>query len=75
MIRMNYKYIVLGTLPCSIRDLNDIAVELFGSSRRLWKIDEDDNLVTIMSFARSKDREQFVECFEALGLTRVCAGR
>ncbi len=66
MKKLKYKHMVLGILPCDLQELREIATYLFGAPYGSWSIEDDGKLMTIMSFAKPRDKETFVRVFAAL---------
>jgi hypothetical protein len=66
MKKLKYTHNILGVLPLSRQEIEEIAAHLFGPSSGTWKVEEEDCILTIASFAKPKDRQRFVDLLEAL---------
>ena len=75
MKKLKYTHNILGVLPLSRQEIEEIAAHLFGSSSGTWKVAEEGSILTIISFAKPKDRQTFVDLLEALLSPLEEAGR
>src|SRR5918993_3291593 len=66
MKKLKYTHNILGVLPLSRQEIEETAAHLFGSSSGTWKVEEQDGILTIIRFAKPKDRQRFVDLLEAL---------
>ncbi len=74
MKKLKYTHNILGVLPLIRQEIEEIAAHLFGSRDGTWKVEED-SILTIIRFAKPKDRQTFVDLLEVLLSPLEEAGR